>query len=378
MKKMKIGLVCPYNMFHFSGGVQEIVFQLQQHLIAKGHKVLIITPKPTKNFKNTNPNIVTVGRSRRMTSPFATVVDWGLDAYATEIEELLEREKFDILNFHEPWQPFLALQILTRSKAVNVGTFHAKLPDTIVSRSLLNLVTPHTTQVLKYIHTFTAVSEAGADYLKELTDAPITIVPNGIDLEKYKRPDRVKKYKKKTILYLGRLEKRKGVKYLIQAFALLKQHHDDVQLLIAGSGVSREKLEEYVAEYGIKDIHFIGYVPEEDKVKLMASADLYCSPALFGESFGIVLLEAMALGVPVVCGNNPGYAGVMSGRGRLSLVTPENTLDFAHKLELMLYDKEIRKLAIEWGLEHVKQYTFDKIANAYEEVYKKALKKHRK
>jgi phosphatidylinositol alpha-mannosyltransferase len=374
--KMKIGLVCPYNMFHFAGGVQEVVFQLQKHLIAKGHQVVIITPRPTKTFKNTVEGIVTVGRSRRMASPFSTVVDWGIDAYATEIEELLEREKFDILNFHEPWQPFLSLQLLSRSKAVNIGTFHAKLPDTIVSRSLLNLVLPHTTQVLKYIHTFTAVSEAAADYLRELTDAPITIIPNGINLERFTRPANIKKNKKKTILFLGRLEKRKGVKYLIQAFALLRQKHDDVNLVIAGNGIDRQNLEKLVKEYGVKDISFIGHVPEEQKVELMASADLYCSPALFGESFGIVLLEAMALGVPIVCGNNPGYNGVMTGRGRLSLVTPENTLDFYQRLELMLYDEEVRQLFIDWGHERVKQFTFEKVADAYEEVFKDALKKY--
>jgi phosphatidylinositol alpha-mannosyltransferase len=376
MKKMKIGLVCPYDMFQAPGGVQEVVFQLQKHMRAKGHEALIITPRPAKHYSDAPEGIITVGKCRRLASPFSTSVDWGLDAYAAEIQEVLDREKFDILNFHEPWQPFISLQILSRSEAVNVGTFHAKLPDTIVSRSLLNLVVPHTTAVLKYIHVFTAVSEAAADYLKELTDAPITIIPNGIDLQRFAKRPKVKRHKQKTILYLGRLEKRKGIKYLIQAFAVLKEKHPDVKLVLAGDGLERENLKKLVAEYQVPDVDFIGYVPEDKKVGLIANADLFCSPAIFGESFGIVLLEAMAIGTPIVCGNNPGYSGVMTGRGRLSLVTPENILDFSQRLELMLYDEEIRRLFIDWGHNHVKQFTFDKIADAYEQVYKKALKKY--
>ena len=373
---MKIGLVCPYDMFQFAGGVQEVVFQLQKHMRARGHEAIIITPRPVKHYDYSPEGILMVGKSRRLTSPFSTVIDWGLDTYATEIQDVLEREKFDILNFHEPWQPFVSLQMLSRSDAVNIGTFHAKLPDTIVSRSLMNLVVPHTTAVLKYIHVFTAVSEAAADYLKELTDAPITIIPNGIDLQRFSKIPKVKRHKQKTILFLGRLERRKGVKYLIQAFAVLKDKHPDVKLVLAGDGIDRENLEKVVAEYQIPDVSFIGYVPEDKKVALIANADLFCSPAIFGESFGIVLLEALAIGTPIVCGNNPGYMGVMTGRGRLSLVTPENILDFSQRLELMLYDEEIRRLFIAWGHEHVKQFTFEKVADAYEQVYKKALKEH--
>ena len=373
---MKIGLVCPYDMFQAPGGVQEIVFQLQKHMNARGHEALIITPRPIKHYEHLPEGIITVGKSRRLASPFATSVDWGLDANAAEIEEVLQREKFDILNFHEPWQPFIPLQMLSRSNAVNIGTFHAKLPDTIVSRSLLNLVIPHTTQVLKYIHVFTAVSEAAADYVRELTDAPISIVPNGIDVEEFSKKVKVKKNKGKTILYLGRLEKRKGVKYLIEAFVLIKQQHPEVKLVLAGDGLERKNLEKLVDDYAVKDVSFIGYVPEGKKVELIANSDLFCSPAIFGESFGIVLLESLAIGTPIVCGNNPGYQSVMVGKGRLSLVTPENTLDFSQRLELMLYDQDIRRLFIDWGKQYVKQFSFEKIADGYEQVYKNALKEH--
>jgi phosphatidyl-myo-inositol alpha-mannosyltransferase len=375
--KMKIGLVCPYNMFQFAGGVQEVVLQLQKNLNARGHKVLIITPRPSQPVGNIPDGIITVGKSRKVNSPFATMVDWGLDTYANEIDDVLEREKFDVLNFHEPWQPFLPLQIMARSKCVNVATFHAKLPDTIVSRSLLNMLLPYTTSALKYIDIFTAVSSAAASYVETLTKEPINIIPNGIDLDRFK-PMPKKPSKKKTIFFIGRLEKRKGIKYLIQAFGLLHEQHKDVQLIIGGNGVDRQKLEKLVKDLNIPDVSFIGFVPEADKLKLISDADIFCSPAIYGESFGIVLLEGMALGTPMVAGNNPGYEGVMTGRGRLSLVSPQNVLDFSQRLELILYDEPIRKLLIDWGFEHVKQFTFENAASGYEAVYKKALKNYGK
>jgi phosphatidylinositol alpha-mannosyltransferase len=371
---MKIGLICPYNMFQFAGGVQEIVLQLQKHLQKKGHQAIIITPRPRAHLKKAPKDMILLGRSAKMNTPFSTMVDFGFEADGDEIEDMIEREKFDVLHFHEPWVPLLSRQILSRSNSINVATFHATPPETVVSKSLLSVVTPYTKSVLAYLHAYTAVSESAAEYVKSLTKEPITIVPNGIDISYFKPSGNLKKDTKKTILYLGRLERRKGVKYLIDAYALLRQQHSDVKLVIAGSGVKRKSLERYTELYEIPDVSFIGFVPEKEKVDLMASADLYCSPAPFGESFGIVLLEAMAVGTPVVAGNNPGYASVMTDLGRISLVTPRITIDFAQRLELMLYNEQIRSLWKQWANIHLKQFSFDKVTEKYEKVYNQAIK----
>ena len=188
-----------------------------------------------------------------------------------------------------------------------------------------------------------------------------------------KKKKKKKTNKKKNILYLGRLEKRKGIEYLIDAYRLVQNKHPEVILKIAGSGVKRKSLEKYVQQNSISGVEFLGYVAEEDKPLLMEDATVYCSPAPYGESFGIVLLEAMAVGTPVVAGNNVGYASVMKDTGMLSLVNPTSTVDFAQRLELMLFDEKVRKIWKEWAKDTVKQYKFSKIADAYEAVYEKAL-----
>jgi phosphatidylinositol alpha-mannosyltransferase len=361
-------------MFQFAGGVQEIVFQLQKSLEAKGHDVKIITPRPRAHLDNPPANMILVGRSAKVNTPFATMVDFGFEADGDEIQAILDEEQFDILHFHEPWVPLLSRQILSRSNAINVATFHATPPATIMSKSLLNVVVPYTRSVLSYLHAYTAVSDSAAEYVRSLTDEPVEIVPNGVDLERFIAPRKKATNEKKSILYLGRLEKRKGVDYLLSAYARLRETHDDVQLVIGGKGVKRKSLERTVEQYEIPDVTFTGFIAEEDKVALLANADVYCSPALYGESFGIVLLEAMAVGTPIVAGNNPGYASVMTGTGRMSLVNPKSTEDFAQRLEMLLYEEEVRSLWRKWAKDAVEQYRFDVVADAYEAVYKKAMK----
>jgi len=374
---MKIGLVCPYNMFQFAGGVQEVVLQLQKQLNERGHDTKIITPRPRAHLSAAPEGMILVGRSAKMNTPFATMVDFGFEADPGEIENILKKENFDILHFHEPWIPLLSMQILSRSKAINIATFHGTPPQDIMSKSFLNMVIPYTKSVLKYLHGYTSVSECAAAYIRSLTNEEVKIIPNGVDLDIYKPIERYKRDSgKKRILYLGRLEKRKGVKYLIMAYDRLRESYGNVELIIAGKGVKQRSLERYVELNDIPDVKFLGYVTDQQKLRLMNEADVYCSPAPFGESFGIVLLEAMAIGTPAVAGNNPGYASVMKDTGLVSLVTPQVTEDFAQRLELMLFSKPIRKAWLDWATKDIEQYSFNKITDQYEAVYKQALARH--
>lgn len=374
---MKIGLVCPYNIAK-GGGVQEIIFAMQAELRARGHDAYIITPQPRDYDPEEakHEHIIFVGTATDFNSPLHTTiqVSAGLN---DSIDAMLEEHNFDILHFHEPWVPVLSRQILTRSNAVNVATFHANIPKTMMSRTVVKVVTPYTKSVLKYIHEFTAVSDAAAEYVCTLTDEPVAIIPNGIDLTKFKAPARRSdKRKDKTIFYVGRLENRKGVKYLLQAFHLLQEKDPRVSLIIAGDGPEREKLEMIVDDLDIKNVTFAGYITDKEKQKYLRSADLFCAPALYGESFGVVLLEAMASGLVTVAGNNPGYSTVLRGMGALSLVDPKDGAEFARRLHLLLNEPDLRKLWRTWAEQEISQYSYPNIVSQYEEIYQQALKHH--
>lgn len=359
------------------GGVQECILAMQTELTKRGHEALIITPKPRDYTDKQPDSMILVGTATDVKSPFHTTAQVSVSVEPDELESMLEKQKFDLLHFHEPWVPIVSRQILIRSNAANVATFHAKLPGTVMSRTIEKVITPYTNSVLKYLHELAAVSEAAAEYVRTLTNEEPRIIPNGIDLKKYLVDDYMTPRKTKTILYIGRLERRKGLKYLLKAYVRLCQSNPDVELIIAGEGTDRQKLELFVRDNDIPRVTFKGYISEAEKLELLKTADVFCSPALFGESFGIVLLEAMASGCVVVAGDNVGYRSVLKETGKLSLVDPKLIDEFARRLELMLYDEEIRKVWQKWAHEYVQQFNYESIVDEYEKMYELALDKKR-
>jgi phosphatidylinositol alpha-mannosyltransferase len=370
---MKIGLVLPYNITK-GGGVKEHVLAQHDELIRRGHEVVIITPQPREPYAPEGRKVAFLGTATEVRTVLHTTPTISASVLTDEIDSLLEHEQFDVLHFHEPWVPVLSRQILSRSNTVNVATFHAKLPETAVSRTMAKAITPYTKPLLRHIDAFTAVSEAAAEYLLSLADVSVEIIPNGIDLKHFRKSSAVKRPADmpKTILYVGRLEHRKGVKYLLQAFAQLQAREPEVRLLIAGDGPDREKLELQARELELSHVEFLGFIDETTKKQLLHTADLFCSPAVFGESFGIVLLEAMASGLVTVAGDNPGYESVMQGLGKLSLINPKDTSLFAHRLQLLLMDDDLRALWKKWARDYVRQFDYAKVIDRYEAVYETA------
>ncbi len=371
---MRIGLVCPYNMFK-GGGVQECVLALKAELTARGHTVQIITPRPRVVPADYDKDILLVGGATDVKSPFQkTTAQVAATLDSAALEAMLKSHKFDVIHFHEPWVPLMSWQLLNRSKdAAHVATFHAKLPETVMSRTIEKVITPYTKAILKPLGELTAVSEAASEYVNSLTTKKPIIIPNGIDLDKYKPATSRKAKGPQTIVYVGRLEGRKGVKYLIKAFAGLAKKSDNVELHIIGDGPDRVKLKELVKSKKIPRVFFHGFVDEGVKIKAIQEADIFCSPALYGESFGIVLLEAMALGTVVLAGNNPGYAAVLKDKSEVSIVNPKDTKTFTARLEQLLDDEKLREEWQAWAAEYVKQFNYSRITDMYEDVYKKAL-----
>lgn len=372
---MKIGLVCPYSISKH-GGVLEVVLALKDGLQQKGHQVKVITPTPRGSDFEIIEDVIFIGTSTDFRSPSHTTTQVSSTSDNESIDAILAEEEFDVLHFHEPWVPLLSRQLLQRSQSVNVATFHSKIPEAIMTRTLAKAVNPYLKSVMKYIDVLTAVSDSGAEYALTMTEKPITIIPNGIDLAKYQHPHHVQETETKTILYVGRLERRKGVKYLLQAYALLAHNNNNIRLLIAGDGPDREKLELMAEDLKLPNVSFLGFISEELKLELLEEADIFCSPAMYGESFGIVLLEAMATGTVCVAGNNSGYSDLMQGTGALSIVNPQDSSEFARRLELLINDEKIRKIWKEWASEYVKQFSYPKVVDQYIELYEEAIRHH--
>jgi phosphatidyl-myo-inositol alpha-mannosyltransferase len=373
---MKIGLVCPYDMFR-GGGVQEYVMALRDGIVARGHKAYIITPQP-RTYKGPKvPGIIMVGGATPIKAS-KTYFDISVSVDVEKLEKILEEQNFDILHFHEPAVPILSRQILSRSDAINIATFHAATPSLGRKRAIETVGLAYGKSILKYFDVLTAVSIPATGYVKSITKRKVYIIPNGIDLSKYKHIDQKNLSENKRILYIGRLEKRKAVKKLIEAFALLHHWHKNYQLDIVGDGPERARLEDYVRQEKIGNVNFLGFVDEAKKIKLLQESEVFCSPAMYGESFGIVLLEAMASGCVVVCGNNPGYESVMTGSGQLSIVNPKDTREFARRLLLMASDHGLRQHWFEWANSEVIKYDYLNIVDQYLKLYKAAYDQHHK
>ena len=368
---MKIGLICPYNIFK-GGGVQEYVTGIRDGLTKAGHSAYIITPQP-RGYKGPKiPGLIMLGGSTPVRA-FHSYAQISASVDIEKLEEALKLYNFDILHFHEPWVPMLSRQILTRSKSINIGTFHAALGERRVSKTIERVITPYTKSQLKYLDILTAVSPTATNYLKSITSRKIYIIPNGVDTDKYKARKEVVSKPGKVILYIGRLEKRKAVNYLLRSFKLINERYNDFYLKIAGDGPQKNELIELSRELNLNNVQFLGQISEEQKINLLQTADVFCSPALYGESFGIVLLEAMASGCTIVAGANPGYEDVLTGSGQISLVNPKDSKEFARRLVMMAADENLRKFWLNWAKKEVKLYSYGNIVNNYIKLYKLAL-----
>lgn len=377
---MKIGIVCPYNIFRH-GGVQETIFAHYRTLSRRGHSVRIISPRPLSYNARVPKDIILLGISTDLNYPFKTKADISIHVGQWEIAKLLKREEFDILHFHEPWVPLFPRQLLNQSTSINVGTFHAKWPESLIYKTFGKAIQPYARSIVDDLDYLAAASEPASHYINELIGRSVPIIFNGIDLARYD-PVKIKHLKrysdsKKTILYVNRLEKRKGPDLLLKAYKDLVKKHEDIRLIMASDGDMRSKLEQYVVANRLPRVEFTGFINEQTKLRLYASADVYCAPSPYGEGFGIVLLEAMAMRVPYVAGDNVGYRYASGARADEYLVDPTRPKQLAERLETMLYDECARKRYKEWSRRYVEQYDYEKIVDQYEAAYRELLKDRR-
>lgn len=361
---MRLGMVCPYATSR-PGGVQSHIRGLSRHLEARGHEVVVLTPRPIQAVPGDRE--VHVGRSRLYHWP-GTQVDVSV-AGRGEAAAVLQRERLDLVHAQAPWSPFVPLQILAAAGRLGiprVGTFH-DVPQDTVSGRLLRRLYPAGAALFcaALLEAVLAVSEVTAGYLPRRA----RIVPNGVECRDFASAEPFPEYRdgRVNLLFLGRLEERKGLPVLLEAYARLRARHPDLRLLVAGDGPLRPLLESRPLP---PDVVFLGRVEEADKPRWFATCDLFCSPAVGGESFGIVLVEAMAAGRAVVAAANDGYRRVLPAE---VLARPGCAASLERVLERVLPDRDV------WGrrgLAEARRYDWSRLVDGVEEAY--SLARHRR
>lgn len=369
---LSIGLISPYD-YASHGGVNDHISKLANQFRKWGNRVRVIAPcSSPEQFEGAE--FIPMGRPVPIPSGGSiariSVSMWLLP----RVKAVLEKENFDVIHLHEPFASPLTANALSRRISVNpvkIATFHSYRGTRLYRVGVRKLALPYFRRLDGRI----AVSNPAYEFISRQFPGNYEIIPNGIQVDQFikARPLRHLQDHKTNILFLGRLEKRKGLKYLLSAYGKLKWNWPDTRLVVVGSGQPDAECSRIISERNIRDIVFTGRVSEEDKLKYYKSADIFCSPATGRESFGIVLLEAMASGLPIVASNIAGFSSVVTHGEQALLVTPKNDEDLACSIELLLRDPRMRRKLAHRGMRHVQNYRWEKVAGSVLDYYRTFL-----
>ena len=356
---MKIGIVTP-TYYPYPGGVSEHVYHTYLGLRRQGHAVKIITTSFGKRLTEDEKDIIRVGRSVPMLSN-GSITRIALPSlfFSRRMKKILDREAFDLLHIHEPLVPPLSLAALRDSKTVNIGTFHAFKEFSLGYAIFRSYLRKYSQKLDGRI----AVSDSAGEFVGRYFPGTYRIIPNGIDLDRFKLNGKVERFDDGdfNILFVGRLEPRKGLRYLLRAFPLIKEKLPRARLIIVGSGPLERYYRQLVPRHYRTDIFFEGLVSKENLSAYYSTCDVFCSPATGKESFGIVLLEAMASGKPIVASDIAGYRNVMTDGQEGLLVKSKQSKEIANAVAKIESDESLRKRLGANGLEKAKDYSWDNI-----------------
>ncbi|MEO0091201.1 MAG: glycosyltransferase family 4 protein [candidate division WOR-3 bacterium] len=375
---MKILLVSS-AFLPYPSGISEHVFYLAQELVNLGHQVKVLTteyPHYWNDWEDSRSQFEIIRYGKVIFLPlnksFATF-PWGTDI-PFRVKQLLKTENFDIIHLHGCYPPEIGFWALHFSRTVNCVTFH-----TVGFRKsiFLKLGALLFTRYAKKLHGKIAVSQIAQAWAEPYIKGTYRIIPNGVDCNRFS-PDvlPIKKTNQDTpvILFVGRLEPRKGILVAIQAFKRIQANFPHAKLFIVGKGPLEQTVQDLVAMLKLKDhCQFFGYVSREELPRYYASADVYLSPALGGEAQGIVLLEAMACAKPVVASNIAGYREVIEHSKNGLLAEPNSADDFAQKVKLILSNPDLKHSLQRNARIRAQEYAWPNIVKKIEAYYQELI-----
>ncbi len=369
---MKIGIVTPYY-YPLKGGVPTHVHNQYLQLKERGHSAKIITSRFEGGGDLNDEDIIRIGYGL----PIPINGSIGRIAVgkslSNQIKKLLSESQFDILHIHEPLVPTLPLLCLKYSQTVNIGTFHA------AGRYSLGyyIGSGYLEKYFEKLKGKIAVSKSAANFVGSYLGGEFKIIPNGVDTNRF-NPDnkgigelidgRI------NVLYVGRFEKRKGLIYLFEAFKILKTKlgEDCPRLIVVGGNNFKEC--PYKLRNELKDVLYFAGVQGEDMLRrFYATTDIFCSPAIGSESFGITLLEAMASGKPIVASAISGYNEVVYDNQEGLLVPPRDSIALSEALLHLISNPDRRVEMGKAGRQKALVYSWEKIMDGVISYYKKCV-----
>ncbi len=371
---MKIALVTPYD-YPYPGGVTEHISALDEQFRARGHDTRIIAASSTDEDVLSDHVI-------KVSGAVSPVSFSGSKARITlsprvyqRVKAILKQEKFDVVHVHEPGVPVLSLAVLRHSHALNVGTFHAYRE----SNAIYEYAGPLVKRIFGRLDGRIFVSDAVREYINHYFPGDYIIIPNGIDFARFAATDiqPIERFYdgRPNILFVGRMDKRKGFRHLIRAYPYIKQVVPDARLIVVGAFGDKEKgpFIRYARTHHLHGIHFVGYVSPQDLPRYYRTATVFCAPNTGFESFGIVLLEAMAAGLPIVASDITGFRTVVEDCAEGFLIPPEDSRALAGALIQLLRDPKLRAEMSACGKTKAAEYDWSLIAQRVLDYYQNLL-----
>jgi len=370
---VKIGIVSQ-SYYPRYGGVTEHVHHTAQELKRRGHQVTIITSHFRRGEANQADGVVRIGYN--ILIPFnGAFVDLAIGfRLKSQLRGLFREHDFDVVHTHAPLVPTLPLLAIQAASCAQVGTFHT----TGGPSRLLEIARGYLAPVVERLDARIAVSNTAREFAARYFPGEYHVVPNGVDLERFHPavapfpdwvdPDHV------NLLFVGRLDPRKGVHHLVAAMPeVVERTRGRARLLIVGDSYLRPKLEASVASAIRPHVTFLGHVPSRDLPRWYATGDIFVSPASGNESFGIVLIEAMASGRAVVASDIPGYRSVVNPGENGIVVPPGDVSALASALVALVEDPARRKALAEAGRTRSLEFSWPRVTDRIEEIYRDIL-----
>lgn len=377
---MKIALIT-FHSFLEPGGVKTHILSLAKEYQKRGINFKIIVPRRKIN-ENYGENIILLGTSFKVNFG-GGISDLVFNFLPASIETTLIKEKFDILHFHNASFPsfFQILLSPLTLKTLNILTFHSDIERSIFIKKFPQLFDFFVNFCNFRLDGLIAVSEIAFKKFKKFNKQK-TIIPNGVDIDFFNpQNEKIEKFLdgKLNLLFVGRIEERKGLIYLLKAFYHLEKKYANLRLIVVGEGPEKEKCQKFVLEKKVKNVIFLGNIEGKELAQIYTSCDIFCAPSIFGESFGLVILEAMASGLPVVGFANQGYRTLLKNTiAEKFLVKPKDWRSLIDKIQFLIENKELRKKLGKWGRTFAEKYSWAKVAEKILNFYRLCQKQKTK